>query len=197
MGDARLISSTSTTLAKIGPGPELEAVLAPVEDVDADDVGGQEVRGALHARELEVERPGERAGERRLAHAREVLDEDVPLGEERDDEVGDDLPAHLDAGLDVPGDPPAELDSRVDLLSGDPRLLRLRALHSTLHRLMGRLPALAVAYPWLRSRRTSARTARATSDLAARGTCVLTVGGDDRHLVVGGVEPDAAPDPRR
>ena len=143
--------------------PELEAVLAPVEDVHADDVGGQEVRGALHARELEIERPGERAGERRLAHAREVLDEDVPLGEERDDEVGDDLPAHLDARLDVPGDPPAELDSRIDLLSGDPRLLRLRALHSTLHSYAGVPAAL--------SRRTSARTARATSDLAARGTC--------------------------
>ena len=34
------------------PGPELEALVALVEDVRADDVGGQQVGGALHAREL-------------------------------------------------------------------------------------------------------------------------------------------------
>ena len=165
------------------PGPELEAVLALVEDVDADDVGGQEVGGALHARELEVERPGERASQRRLADAGEVLDEDVPLGEQRDDEVGDDLALHLDAGLDVPGDPAAELDSRVDLLSGDPRLLRLRALHSTLHSYAG-LPAV---------RRRAHLGEDRSCDLRLGGArhVALAVGGDDGHLVVGGVEPDA------
>ena len=38
------------------PGPELEALLALVVDVDADDVGRQQVGRALHARELAVDR---------------------------------------------------------------------------------------------------------------------------------------------
>ena len=86
-GEARLTSSTSTTLAKIGPGPELEARLALVVDVGADDVGGQQVGGALHARELAVDRARQRARERGLADARVVLDEDVALGEQGDDDV--------------------------------------------------------------------------------------------------------------
>ena len=56
LGEARLISSTSTTLANTGPGPELEAALALVEDVGAHDVGGQQVGGALHARVLGLDR---------------------------------------------------------------------------------------------------------------------------------------------
>ena len=63
--------------------PELEARLTLVVDLGADDVGRQEVGRALHARELAVDRPRQRAGQRRLADARVVLDEDVALGEHR------------------------------------------------------------------------------------------------------------------
>ena len=66
-------------------GAELEALLALVVDVGADDVGRQQVGRALHARELAVDRARERAGQRGLADARVVLDEDVALGEQRDD----------------------------------------------------------------------------------------------------------------
>jgi hypothetical protein len=75
---------------------ELEALLALVEHVDADDVGREQVGRALHAGELGLERARERAGQGRLADARVVLDEDVALGEERDDEVVHDVRAHLD-----------------------------------------------------------------------------------------------------
>ena len=42
-GVVRLISSTSTTFAKIGPGTKPELVPALVVDRDAGDVGGQQV----------------------------------------------------------------------------------------------------------------------------------------------------------
>ncbi len=96
-------------------GPELEAALALVEDVRADDVGGQEVRRALDARELEVQRARERAGERRLADARQVLDEHVPAGEHGDDEVLDDVVAHLGGARDVRRDAPRQRAGRRDL----------------------------------------------------------------------------------
>ena len=69
------------------PGAELEAVLALVVDVRADHVRRQQVGGALHARELGVDRTRERAGERGLAHAREVLDQHVALGQQRDHDL--------------------------------------------------------------------------------------------------------------
>ena len=84
-----------------GAGMELEPALALVEDVGADDVGGQEVRGALDARVIGVERPGERAGERGLAHAGVVLDQHVALGEQGDEDVAHDVVADLDRALDV------------------------------------------------------------------------------------------------
>ena len=48
-GDARLISSASTTLAKIATGPELELVGGAVPHRHAGDVGGQQVGGELDA----------------------------------------------------------------------------------------------------------------------------------------------------
>ena len=82
-------------------GAELEAVLALVEDVRADHVRGQQVGGALHARVLGVERARERAGQGGLADARVVLDQDVPLGEQRDEHVADHLLGRLDRARDV------------------------------------------------------------------------------------------------
>ena len=90
LGDARLISSTSTTFANTGPGRNSKRDLALVEDVRADDVGGQQVGRALDARVLGVHRARERAGERGLADARVVLDQDVALGEQRDQHLAQD-----------------------------------------------------------------------------------------------------------
>ena len=93
-GDALLISSTSTTLANTGPGPELEAPVALVEDVRADEVGGEHVRGALHPRDLCLQRGGQRSRERRLADARVVLDQHVTAGHERDQQLAGDPLGH-------------------------------------------------------------------------------------------------------
>jgi hypothetical protein len=57
------------------PGPELEALLALVVDAGAHDVGRQQVRRALHAREVALDRARQRAGQGGLAHARVVLDQ--------------------------------------------------------------------------------------------------------------------------
>ena len=96
-------------------GPELEALLALVVDVGADDVGGQQVGRALDARELRVDRARERAGQRGLADARVVLDEDVALGQHRDDDVLEHLVADLDGALDVLLDAPRDGGGLLDL----------------------------------------------------------------------------------
>ncbi len=83
------------------PGPELEALLALVIDVGADEVGRQQVRGALHARELTVDRARQRPGQSGLADTRIVLDEHVTLGQQGDDQVSQRLLAHLHRLVDV------------------------------------------------------------------------------------------------
>jgi hypothetical protein len=90
-------------------GPELEAVLALVVDVRADHVGGQQVGGALDARVLGVQRARERPRQRGLAHARVVLDQNVPLGEQRHEHVADHALRRLDRFRDVVPEPRAEL----------------------------------------------------------------------------------------
>ena len=55
-GIARLISSTSTTFAKIGPGAELEVALLLVVDRQAGHVGRLQVRRALDARRTSLRR---------------------------------------------------------------------------------------------------------------------------------------------
>ena len=82
-------------------GTKLETLLALVVDVDPDDVGGQQVRGALDARELAIDRARKRAGERRLTNAGVVLDQRVALGHQSDQEMTEDLRADVDGALDV------------------------------------------------------------------------------------------------
>ena len=65
--------------------PELELVRALVEDVDAGDVGREQVGRELEAREGAVEGARHRLREHRLPHAREVLDDQVPLADEAED----------------------------------------------------------------------------------------------------------------
>ena len=109
LGEARLTSSTSTMLAKIGPGWNSKPRVALVEDVGADQVGGQQVGGALKPRVLGVDRAGERTGQGRLADPRVVLDQDVAVGEQGDQQVADDLVADLDRPLQVVPQPLTQL----------------------------------------------------------------------------------------
>ena len=58
-------------------GPEHRLTGGQVEHGGAGQVGGQHVRGELDPGELQAEHRGERAGQQRLAEARQVLDQDV------------------------------------------------------------------------------------------------------------------------
>ena len=66
LGEARLISSPTTMLAKIGAGLELELAPLLVVDADAGDVAGQQVRGELDAPHRAVDGPGQRLGQQVL-----------------------------------------------------------------------------------------------------------------------------------
>ncbi len=63
-------------------GMKAERARFGVEDRHAEHVGGKEVARELHARVLEAERGRERLGERRLAHAGDVLDQQMAAGEQ-------------------------------------------------------------------------------------------------------------------
>jgi hypothetical protein len=91
LGVARLISSASSTWWNTGPGLELEAPLARLLDEDgaAGHVGGHQVGRELHAAEGELGGVGERAHQARLAQARGALDQHVPAGERRHEQVLD------------------------------------------------------------------------------------------------------------
>ena len=63
---------------------ELERAARLVVDDRASDIGGQQVGRELDASELSADGFGNRAGERRLAHAGDVLDEQVSAAEQSD-----------------------------------------------------------------------------------------------------------------
>ena len=64
--------------------PRNEAQSAALEDAGAGDVDREEIRGALDSGGSEVECAGDRPGKQRLAGARNVLDEDVAVGQQGD-----------------------------------------------------------------------------------------------------------------
>ena len=99
-GVVRLISSASTTFAKIGPGLSSNTLPLLVVDRHADDVGRQQVARELDATEGAAERRGERARERRLADARDVLDQQVAARQQRDHRGADRLGLAADDGRD-------------------------------------------------------------------------------------------------
>ena len=84
-----------------GARPELEAVLPLVEDVGAHHVGREQVGRALDARVLGVDRARQGACQRRLPDPRVVLDQHVPLGEQRDQHVADRGVGRLDGPGEV------------------------------------------------------------------------------------------------
>ena len=89
-GVARLISSASTTFAKIGPGWKTNRPGAG-RARDAGDVGGQQVGGALHPAERAAERARQRAGQRRLADAGTSSSSRCPPARTRDQGLLDGL----------------------------------------------------------------------------------------------------------
>jgi hypothetical protein len=91
------------------PGPELEAVLALVEDVGAHDIGWKQVGRALDACVLGVDGSGQRARQRCLPHAGVVLDQHVPLGQQRDQDVAHRVVGCLDRARQVGPQAGAEL----------------------------------------------------------------------------------------
>ena len=141
--------------------PELELVRALVEDVDAGDVGRQQVGRELEPREGAVERARERLREHRLPDAREVLDDQVALRDEAEHDEAQRLrPARARRGR------------------GSPRSRRRDP----------RAPERARAQPSRRS--TSSRIAAAISSFGAFAIVRSPAAGDERHLVVARVEAD-------
>ena len=86
-----------------GAGPEGELRAAGVVDERAGDVPGHEIGGELDAFGLHVQRCGQRPHQEGLGHAGDSLEQDVPAGEQGDDQSGhggllaDDGLAHLAA----------------------------------------------------------------------------------------------------
>ena len=98
------------------PGPKRDASAVAVEDHGAGDVGGKQVGGELHPAEAEVERSGQRLGERGLAHSGVVLDQEVALGHEAAQrQAHRAVAAHVRAahvghdGVEGPGQAPVEV----------------------------------------------------------------------------------------
>ena len=108
-GVARLISSASTRLAKIGPGLELEDAAAALldQDVRARDVGRHQVGRELDPVEGAVDDVAEGPDEHRLAEAGDALEEHVAVREQADERVANELLLAdddlADLGLDAPG----------------------------------------------------------------------------------------------
>ena len=112
-GEARLISSPSTMLAKTGPGRNSNASVAAVPHGDADDVGGQQVGGELDAAERRSRPSAASALARRgLADAGHVLEQEVALGDEAEQRQVDDVGLALDDPADVGGDGAEQLGER-------------------------------------------------------------------------------------
>ena len=91
------------------PGMELEAAAFALVDRHADDVGGQHVAGELDALELQPERAREHVRERGLAHAGQVLDQQMAAREQARERQAhlcflaeDDAAGRLDHALDRP-----------------------------------------------------------------------------------------------
>ena len=101
-GIARLISSTSSTFANTGPGPELELACPLVEDREPGDVGRLDVGRALDSPDRRAaDRAGDRSSQHGLRRAGDILEQDVPTRRERGEHELDLLGLSVDDRLDV------------------------------------------------------------------------------------------------
>ena len=112
LGEARLISSPRTMLAKIGPGRNSKMSRPRFHTVTPDDVGGQQVGGELHPLPVGVDRRRQGLGQARLAHPGHVLDEQMALGEQAHEREFHHLGLALDDDLDVGRDGVEQLGER-------------------------------------------------------------------------------------
>jgi hypothetical protein len=101
LGEDRLISSAKMMWWKIGAGFELKGVVAAVVDGHPQDVRGQEIRRELDALEGEPQGLGQGQGQGGLAHAGDVLDQEVAFGENAGQGLADDGVFAFDDGADA------------------------------------------------------------------------------------------------
>ena len=97
----RLISSASSSPVKSGPRRNSNSPSPLVVEERAGQVGGQQVGRELGAREVEPERLGEAPRRQGLAEPREVLEQHVPLGEDRGQDQRERLALADDGLLDL------------------------------------------------------------------------------------------------
>ncbi len=107
-GVVRLISSARITLAKIGPGLKVNSPDGGVVDARAEDVRGEQVGRELEPAERAVDAGGHGPGQQGLAHPGDVLDQDVPLGQQGDHGQLDDFGLAEDDRSDVVEEPVQE-----------------------------------------------------------------------------------------
>ena len=100
-GGARLISSASRRLAKIGPGRNSNSSVALVPDRRAGDVGREQIGRELHAREAEAGDRRERARRQRLCEPGDVLEQHVPVGEQAREHELEQVALADDGALDL------------------------------------------------------------------------------------------------
>jgi hypothetical protein len=91
LAGARLTSSASTRLWNTGPWVELEAALLGPVDIGAGDVAGQQVRRELDAVEVALERIAKGFDRAGLGEPGRALDEQVAVGEQRDEQALDEV----------------------------------------------------------------------------------------------------------
>jgi hypothetical protein len=95
--------------------PELELAALLREEVDADDVGRHQVGRELDAVERRADRRGEGPRHGRLAGPRDVLEQDVPAAQQRDEHQRDGLVGADDHAAHVLADAPRRLLDGRDL----------------------------------------------------------------------------------
>ena len=132
LGGVRLISSASSTWAKIGPRTKRSARVPPVvvEHLGAGDVGRHQVRRELDPLEAQVEDLGQGADQQRLGQAGHAGQQAVAAGEERDQQLIDGLVLADDDLAQLVADAAAAFDDTGDDFLGGVRgtaLMRLAA----------------------------------------------------------------------
>ena len=100
-GVARLISSASTILAKIGPALKANCRVSALIDAAAGNVARQQVGRELDAAKLAGQAAGDGLADERFADARHVFQQDMLAGQQGHDGKPDDFGLAQDDAADV------------------------------------------------------------------------------------------------
>ncbi len=126
-------------------GAKRKRAFLGVVDGRSQDVGRQQIGSELDPVELDVDRPGHRFGQRRLAHARHVLHQDRSVGQQRNHQ-------HLDALPVAANDPGQRVDQGRNSLLGLIHVSVLRCRWTALlRRTVGvspPVPLMLAVQPW-------------------------------------------------